>query len=82
MSRMVTNLTPLKWRCSRCKTWNDIEQGVCSQCKALNVEAADAFRVEDVLTNQEKNFYHHTAPAILRELREVKTLLGEINDKL
>ena len=71
-------LGAFKWRCSRCQNWNNIERGVCSQCKAPAQQIADAFRVENKLTAAEENFYQGTARYILAELKTIRQLLQEL----
>lgn len=78
MSNAVTNLTAVKWRCGRCGKWNNMDKGLCGQCKAPQSPTADAFRLHNVLTNEEENFYHGTAPYILQELKAIRQLMESL----
>ncbi len=64
-----------KWQCAECDTWNGVEAGVCTNCKAFRMDAAKAWTLKNVLTPLEKDFYEHTAPDMLRELRAIRVLL-------
>lgn len=75
---MTINPTALKWQCGRCSHWNKIENGKCAQCGALSQQFATAFRLHNVLTAEESNFYKGTAPQILREIRAIRVLLDDI----
>ncbi len=76
---MTVNPSSFKWQCGRCNHWNKIENGKCAQCGALSQQFATAFRLHNVLTAEELNFYKTTAPQILREVREVRVLLERMN---
>lgn len=65
----------MHWECGRCGTWNEIRNGVCSSCNGVLQSVAKAFRLHNVLTEEEKNFYTATAPAILSELRMIRMAL-------
>lgn len=65
----------MHWECGRCGHWNPIRAGVCEQCQGVLQNVARAFRLHNVLTTEEKEFYTTTAPAILSELRQIKSIL-------
>ena len=75
---MTVNPTAMKWQCGRCNHWNKIENGKCASCGALSQQFATAFRLYNVLTAEESNFYKGTAPQILREIRMIRVLLDNI----
>ena len=60
------------WRCGKCDHWNRTEKGLCSRC-AAPVELASQFRLKNVLTAEEEAYFRVTGPAILRELRQIRT---------
>jgi hypothetical protein len=64
-----------QWCCGRCATWNPIERGTCSSCGSMLQDVAKAFRLQNVLTDEERNYYEVTAPMILTELRWIRELL-------
>ena len=66
-----------RWHCSKCGKWNDVEKEVCPKCKSTMTDWADMFRVKNKLTPEEINYYGHQVPIIIRELREIKILLGD-----
>lgn len=74
----MVNPTAMKWQCGRCSHWNNIENGKCASCGALSQQFATAFRLHNVLTAEESNFYKGTAPQILREIRAIRVLLDSI----
>ena len=80
------NPDAFKWKCGRCTHWNDITDGLCKICKAPAATFVDAFRLRNVLTSEEMNFYKGTAPSLLREMikfrQENKGLLTRILKQL
>lgn len=78
------DLSAFQWRCGRCGHWNNIQDGVCRRCKSMQDSAVDAFRMKNVLTNEEKLFYDNTAPSILHELVKInatlRTVISEIRE--
>ena len=80
MSKILADYNCLKWRCGRCESWNKMESAKCKKCGMLAQQFADAFRVEDVLSATESNFYKFTAPALLHELRAIRQLLEKLVD--
>ncbi len=63
------------WFCGRCQTWNDVKDGTCKTCGSMLQDVARAFRLENVLTAEEVNFYTVTGPAILSQLMAIRELL-------
>jgi len=55
-----------------------MEKGLCTKCKAPQLTSAEAFRVHNVLTAEELNFFTGTSIYILRELKAVRQLLEEL----
>jgi hypothetical protein len=66
-----------RWHCANCGKWNAIERGLCS-CGAAQVNAADAFKLNNTLTTEEDCFYKMQVPEILCELRNIRLLLAKM----
>lgn len=75
------NNTAFKWRCG-CGEWNDISEGVCRKCRAMQPMAAEAYRLHEPLSNEAKGFYRNVVPGIMRDLGGMKALLTDILHEL
>jgi hypothetical protein len=67
-----------KWHCAICNRWNDITHISCPGC-GVPQQGASAYKTENVLTPEERNAYTGTLPAILSEVRAIRTLLERKN---
>lgn len=80
--KTARNPDVVKWQCSRCGTWNTIEDGTCKQCGVPSATHAKAFRLSDTLSSDEKTFYSTVMPELLREIRSIRRELENIHEVL
>ena len=71
-----------KWQCGRCENWNNVENGLCTRCKAPSQQFAIAFRLKNVLTAEEKIYYQYTSRSIVRELGLIRNVLMELTEEV
>lgn len=79
---VVKNPDVMKWQCGRCETWNNVEAGVCTKCKAPASMFARAFRMKNLLTEEEKGFYSMGFPGLMRDMTSMRRSVENIEKLL
>jgi hypothetical protein len=69
----------IAWTC-HCGATNTMKNGVCKKCKSPLPGAATSFRLRNMLTPDEENFYKSQVPVLIGEFRLTNQLLKELID--
>lgn len=80
--KLAKNPDIAKWHCSRCDTWNGIDLGTCKNCGSPVQIIADAFRLRDTLSSDEKAYYETVVPMLMREVKGIHHEVREMRESV